>query len=244
MIFLLPSFKVKTISIHYFVPGCYKIVDELTYQHLIYHISIALATQHDWNYSKISKVLGVDKERVRGWTKKSRGNPVAKSFFNQSIIDQELKRYINPNESIILKNIQSPKEVMLNQKELTRDKEISNLELNHNQKNESRKDINENISKEIDFNTDLEHELIYHLETIPTGVTSPRVLQSILIQHKNATLSEIENVLRLSNQIIRDKQTGKWILKRYYDEKNQEPTIEDELTKIDCTKSEDDEIIC
>ncbi len=72
-----------------------KIVDELTGEHMNYHLAKALHDRYDWTYSKISKNLGLDKERVRGWVKKDRGNPIVKCFRNESKIEEELKNYVD-----------------------------------------------------------------------------------------------------------------------------------------------------
>lgn len=72
-----------------------KIVDELTEEHIDYHIAKALYNDHNWSYSKISKTLNLDKEKVRGWVKKNRGNPVAKCFKNESKVEEEIKKYVN-----------------------------------------------------------------------------------------------------------------------------------------------------
>ncbi len=72
-----------------------KIVDDLTDQYMDYHIAKALHDNHNWSYSKISKILNLDKEKVRGWVKKNRGNPVAKCFKNRSKVEEEIKKYID-----------------------------------------------------------------------------------------------------------------------------------------------------
>jgi hypothetical protein len=72
-----------------------KIVDELTQEHMDFHLSKALYDIHGWPYSKISKELQIDKEKVRGWVTKNRGSPVAKCFKNQDIIEDKLKIYVN-----------------------------------------------------------------------------------------------------------------------------------------------------
>lgn len=72
-----------------------KIIDELTLEHMDFHLSKALYEKHDWPYSKISKELQIDKEKVRGWVTKNRGSPVAKCFKNQSIIEDRLRIYVS-----------------------------------------------------------------------------------------------------------------------------------------------------
>ena len=177
-----------------------KIVDELTYQHMTYHISKYLADKYNWNYSRISKELGIDKELVRGWVKKDRGNPVAKSFVNEEIVNDELLKYVNIDE---LKSFEEPLIIEPFEKPQNNLTKIKNDE----------EDIIKNMIDDVEFDSDLERELIYHLETIPTGVSSPKVLQSILIDHQNATLAEIEEVLRNSKHIIQNKDNSKWVLK-------------------------------
>jgi hypothetical protein len=72
-----------------------KIIDELTLEHMDFHLSKALYERYEWPYSKISKELKIDKEKVRGWVTKNRGSPVAKCFKNQEIIEDKLKTYVN-----------------------------------------------------------------------------------------------------------------------------------------------------
>jgi hypothetical protein len=208
-----------------------RIVDEQTYEHLTYHLSMILFDQYEWNYSKISKVLNINKELVRGWVKKGRGNPVAKTLVNHSIVESEVKKYFNPEDSQ-LNIVESNHGLKINEKV---QKNGVSGELKENQNTTNHK-IDE-------FNKDLEQELIYHLETIPTGVTSPKVLKSILIDYSEVTLEEIEKVLHQSKEIIRSRDTGKWILKRFEDN-DFDSTIDDDLAKIDCKCTKDDEVIC
>lgn len=203
-----------------------KIVDELTYKYLTYHSSKILAEEHNWKYQKISEILGVNKELVRGWIKKNRGNPVAKTFLNPEIVNREVEKYIDsgdllPEELAQVENVQRNKIKMAASK--------------FNQESEKDEIMNE-------LNKELEQELIYHLETIPTGVTSIKVLKSILIDHRKASLDEIERTLEKSEQIIHNN--GKWILKKYIDKADGELQIEEELARINCEKGQNDEIIC
>lgn len=82
-----------------------KIVDKLTDDHMDYHTAKALHEDHNWSYSKISKTLNLDKEKVRGWVKKDRGNPVAKCFNNDNKVEEEIKKYVDlaPNGGRALK---------------------------------------------------------------------------------------------------------------------------------------------
>lgn len=72
-----------------------KIVDELTIEHIDYHVALTLYNLHDWKYSRISKILELDKEKVRGWVVKGRGNPVAKCFVNEKRVEESLKKYVD-----------------------------------------------------------------------------------------------------------------------------------------------------
>lgn len=169
-----------------------KIINELTFDHKFYHISMALAKQYNWSYNEIGKVLELNKEVVRGWVKKGRGSPVAKAFVNNDIIKTELRTYL-----------EKPKE------------KVRSVEA-----------LQTTFEHELD--EELEQELIYHLETFPAGVTSAKVLQSILIDHQNASVEDIEKVLKYSKQIIQS--AGKWILKRYFEELAKPVEIYDEET--------------
>jgi len=209
-----------------------KIVDELTYKYLSYHLSKSLADQYGWKYSKISKFLGIDKELVRGWIKKNRGNPVAKLFYNDIIVEDEVKEYLNRYQ------------LNVEDEENTSQELVVNSTLSSNKDSLSSKNIQSDEDKPDFLNKALEHELIYHLETIPTGVTSAKVLKSILIHCNTATVAEIEKVLRLSKFIIRNKRTGKWMLKRYSDSSADEGTLEEEFAQINYEKGQDDEVIC
>lgn len=210
-----------------------KIIDELTYKYLSYHLSRSLADQHGWRYSKISKVLDIDKELVRGWVKKNRGNPVAKIFYNDKIVEDEIEKYLNDYQP----DFEDDKNKC---PELTIEGTLSSASEGYGSKNiESENDDQKDI-----INKNLEHELIYHLETIPTGVTSAKVLKSILIHCNSATVAEIQKVLNLSKSIVRDKRTGKWMLKRYFENNADEATLEGELAQINCKKGQNDEVIC
>ncbi len=206
-----------------------RIIDEQTFEHLTYHVSMILFNNYGWSYSEISKTLNINKELVRGWVKKDRGNPVAKTLVNINIVTAEVKKYINPDDLSLHIDVPKPK-----------------FEIDENKPNNP---VKKRIGKKGDnsdsdkFDEDLEQELIYHLETIPTGVTSAKVLKSILIDHPEATLDEIEMILHKSKDIIRSRSSGKWILKRFEDEEI-EDTIDDDLAKINCKRGRDDEVIC
>ena len=63
---------------------------ELTKTHINYHIAKALE-EKGWTYSAIALFLGMDKEKLRGWIKKGRGSPVAKTFVNEVYVQRVLK---------------------------------------------------------------------------------------------------------------------------------------------------------
>ena len=67
-----------------------ELVLELTKKHINYHIAKALEGK-GWNYSAIALFLGLDKEKLRGWIKKDRGSPVAKTFIDQTYVQRVLK---------------------------------------------------------------------------------------------------------------------------------------------------------
>lgn len=206
-----------------------KIIDEMTHQHIDYHISKALAEKYGWKYSKISKVLGLDKELVRGWIKKDRGNPIAKTFVNNIIVKDELKRYLTEDE--------------LNSAKTEISKAIGTDLAGHHQNIPEDSD-SEDGSDELEdpgIDAELERELIYHLETLPLGVTSAKVLKSILVDCRDASLAEIEKVLNRSKEIIVDQETGKWMLKKYA-EANSDEDSDDTLERLKC-RTEDGEII-
>jgi hypothetical protein len=190
---------------------------------------MVLFKNHDWKYSKISKVLEIKKELVRGWVKKGRGNPIAKIFVNKYIVESEVKKYLDSNELKENEEVKPEKKEKVGNKSTPIQKKVKN------------KIISE--SKKSDFDKELEQELIYHLETFPTGVTSPKVLKSILIEHPDVSIAEIEKVLQNSKSIVRNRVTGKWILKRY-DKIEEDVGIDEDLERIKCKRNTNDEIIC
>jgi predicted transcriptional regulator len=212
-----------------------RIIDELTYQHLTFHVSKQLAEEYGWKYSKISKELHLKKELVRGWIKKDRGNPVAKTYVNNDIVRNELKKYVDTSEK--LKIIKKP--------DINRSTIQNKIKKIENKKTSKKLQINDSYIKSDvnDFDEELEQELVYHLETFPTGVTSAKVLKSILIDHNDASIEQLERVLQRSSKIVKSRFTGKWILKKYEDEFIKERTIDDDLAEINCER-DDDEVIC
>ena len=208
-----------------------KIIEEMTYQHLDYHISKTLAEKYGWKYSKISKVLGLDKELVRGWIKKDRGNPIAKTFVSNIIIKDELKRYLTEDE--------------LNSAKSEISKTIS-TDLAEHQQNIQEDIDSEDGGDELEdpgIDAELERELIYHLETLPLGVTSAKVLKSILVACRDASLEAIQNVLNHSNQIIHDQETGKWMLKKYAEATSEEES-DNALKRFNCRDKDGEIVAC
>ena len=179
----------------------------------------------------ISKVLGINKEVVRGWVKKGRGNPIAKTFVNKSIVEQELFNYIRNDNSLDENKIDDAKSV--NRSPTVQEISETNIQESSNK-----------IEKESDFYSELEKELIYHLKTIPTGVTSLKVLKSILIHHRSASLKDIKKVMLQSKHIIQNQRNGKWMLKQFVSSFTEEPDLDEDLKRINCKKGQDDEIIC
>ncbi len=149
------------------------IVDELTRKHMDYHVAKALHDHYNWKYSRISAVLGVDKEKVRGWVKKERGNPVAKCFMNPSLIEDEIKHHVDvaPNGG----------DAYDTQKE----------------------DLKVSLAFESEIIEDLEDEILYHLSYFPQGLSSPYALKSILIDNKDAKIEDILFILNKSPRIMR-----------------------------------------
>jgi predicted transcriptional regulator len=206
-----------------------KIVDELTYQYMEYHLSKSLADKHKWKYSKISKILGLNKELVRGWIKKDRGNPVAKTYFNPDIIKNEVKKYLKEDD---LRNAQKGRSESNLAEEHSGSKSIDS-ELN----------VETQISVHPDLDIELERELIYHLETLPLGVSSPSVLKSILVNCQNASIKDIEKVLKLSQEIIQNDSTGKWMLKKYAEEIEEE-NKKDVFARFNCKERDGEKVAC
>ena len=115
----------------------------------------------------------MDKEKVRGWVKKDRGNPEAKCFKNPYLVEEELKKYVEvyPNGGEVIK---APEE-----------------------------DIKEQDPIENDFDEELEDEILYHLSYFPQGLSSPLAIKSILIDNKDVDIEEILLVLNNSPRIMR-----------------------------------------
>jgi hypothetical protein len=67
-----------------------ELVLELTKQQIDYHIAMELAAR-GWQYSAIALFLHLNKEKVRGWIKKGRGSPLAKTFKDQPYVDRVLR---------------------------------------------------------------------------------------------------------------------------------------------------------
>ncbi len=158
-----------------FIEGQYrKIEDELTDEHMDYHMAQTLYSRYDWSYSRISKTLELDKEKVRGWVKKNRGNPIAKCFKNEGRVKESLKEYVN----------EEPHEEETNE---SVEKALEAVEARDN-----------------GFDTELEDEILYHLAFFPSGISSPRAIKSILIDNKDAEIRDIEEVFNKSPRILRN----------------------------------------
>jgi hypothetical protein len=134
---------------------------------------MALYEQYNWSYSEISKTLNLNKEKVRGWVKKNRGDPVAKCFKNENIVEEELKNYVDH----ISNGGMAVEEVPI--------------------ENDSESEM------KIGFSEELEDESQYHLAFFPSGLSSPRAIKSILIDNKDVEINEILAVLDNSNKILR-----------------------------------------
>lgn len=150
-----------------------KIVDHLTDENMDYHIAKSLHDRYNWHYSRISKTLGLDKEKVRGWVKKARGSPVAKCFKNESKVEEELRKYVDlaPNGGDAYE---------------ATDRGIETTRTNEN-----------------DLDEELEDEILYHLTFFPSGIGSPKAIKSILIDNKDVEIEDILKVLDKSPRIMR-----------------------------------------
>jgi hypothetical protein len=160
-----------------------KIVDELTHEFMDYHISHKLYIDHNWTYSKISKTMNLDKEKVRGWVTKDRGSPIAKTFRNENLVNEELKRYIV--------------ETSFNGGGMKSE--------------ESEKEIHYEDEEEDEFDFELEDEILYHLSFFPGGLSSPQAIKSILIENKESEIEDILKILDFSKKIVR--KGNKWVLR-------------------------------
>jgi predicted transcriptional regulator len=67
-----------------------ELVLELSKEHIDFHIAKELE-KRGWRYSAIALFLHLDKEKVRGWIKKDRGSPVAKTFVDREYVDRVLR---------------------------------------------------------------------------------------------------------------------------------------------------------
>ncbi len=151
-----------------------KIVEELTERHMNYHVAKSLFDRYNWSYSKISKTLGLDKEKVRGWVKKDRGSPVAKCFKNEGRVQEALKKYVG---GALFEN----KAIEANEKSFITAEE-----------------------NPTDLDAELEDEILYHLAFFPSGVGSPRAIKSILIDNRDADVGDILLVLNNSARVVRN----------------------------------------
>jgi hypothetical protein len=150
-----------------------KIIDELTEEFIDYHVAKALHDRYNWSYSRISKTLDLDKERVRGWVKKGRGNPIAICFKNKEIVEKALRMHVTEahNGGDVVEELDEGNETL-------------------------------NIDNDI-FDEDLEDEILYHLSFFPSGLSSPEAIKSILIENKMAGIEDIMEVLENSPKIVK-----------------------------------------
>ena len=124
-------------------------VDALTEEHMNYHIAKTLYSDYRWSYAKISRVLDLDKEKVRGWVKKGRGNPIAKTFVNDSKVRDSVKRYLaedSPMDSEV-------------------DGSSEPLEGTHGI-------VTYEEQGETGYDPELEDEILYHLAFFPKGIAT------------------------------------------------------------------------
>jgi hypothetical protein len=161
-----------------------RIVDALTEEHMDYNRAMTLYNDHNWSYAKISQTLELDKEKVRGWVKKGRGNPIAKTFVNHSKVRNQVEIYLVQNP---------PSDSEENQAYETPDLHSPETDV------------------ETGYDSELEDEILYHLSFFPKGIASPQAIKSILIDNKEADLNAILDVLENSPKIA--KKMGRWVLK-------------------------------
>jgi predicted transcriptional regulator len=76
-----------------------ELVLELSKEHIDFHIAKELE-KRDWRYSAIALFLHLDKEKVRGWIKKDRGSPVAKTFMDRAYVDRVLRTMLASAQDI------------------------------------------------------------------------------------------------------------------------------------------------
>ena len=72
------------------------VVSDLTLRFIDYHVSMELFNTYGWSYQEISERLGISQEKVRGWTKKGRGNPLALTFRNPAIVSERTQSFLLP----------------------------------------------------------------------------------------------------------------------------------------------------
>lgn len=189
-----------------------QIVDALTHRYMNYHLAKRLYDEHDWPYNHISAELGEDKERVRGWVIKGRCPPIAKVYINEDIIQAELKKRLEPKAENPGQNIQNASKIEGAPKTaLTiHESKCANMAPPHIANISCALSEDENMAKS-SINAKLEDEIVYHLGTIPGGVSSPETIGAILIENKKCTVEDIKNVLTTSKKIAFKR--GRWMLK-------------------------------
>lgn len=77
-----------------------QLVLELTKDHIDYHVAMELNVR-GWSYSAISLFMNLDKEKVRGWVKKGRGSPVAKTFVNMTYVLRVMRTMLSSHEGLV-----------------------------------------------------------------------------------------------------------------------------------------------
>jgi hypothetical protein len=74
-----------------FIDGKFReLVIKLTKVHISFHLAKALDMM-GWTYTAIALFLGLRKEKLRGWIKKGRGNPVAKTMVDDAYVQRVLR---------------------------------------------------------------------------------------------------------------------------------------------------------
>jgi hypothetical protein len=64
---------------------------DITKRNIHYHIAMTLHENKGWAYRPLALLLNQDKEKVRGWIRKSRGTAVAKRLLDQDYVDRVLE---------------------------------------------------------------------------------------------------------------------------------------------------------
>ncbi len=180
----------------------------LTEEHITYNLAKELHDVYDHSTAEVSAKLDEDKERVRGWVKKDRGNPIAKCFRDQSVVDEEIGPYLCDEPASREKEETTAARPAAHHGRTTAATMAATTAAAASQRASQLPP-----RRSVTIDPALEREIIYHLRTFPSGVSSPKVIKSILIDQKDAGVKEIRNVLKRSDRIILKNQ--KWVLKDY-----------------------------